>query len=129
MGFNASTRRLTGTPSSAGTYSMTYTARDADGHTASLNFVVTVNRESVTTGATDEYTPLDAWSVSSGTIRLGFAISGCLAVNNITLNGVTYTVHSSKWERRNDESSPWSDIPGSDYEGGFCSRTITGDGQ
>ena len=42
LSFNASTRRLTGTPSSADTYIMTYTGRDADGDIATLNFTLTV---------------------------------------------------------------------------------------
>ena len=40
--FNASTRRLTGTPSNAGTYNMTYTVTDADGDTGALRFTLTV---------------------------------------------------------------------------------------
>ena len=42
LSFNATTRRLTGTPSSAGTYSMTYRVRDADGDTDTLSFTVVV---------------------------------------------------------------------------------------
>ena len=128
--FNAAARRLTGTPTTPGTYNMTYTVTDADGDSARLSFVVEVNPASTATGTADAYQPLEGWTVSSGIIRLGFfSISGCLAVNNITLNGVSYTVHSSKWQRRDDESSPWNDIPGSDYEGGFCSRTLSAAGQ
>ena len=40
--FDTSTRRLTGTPTSAGTYNMTYTVTDEDGDTDSLNFSITV---------------------------------------------------------------------------------------
>ena len=43
LSFNATTRRLTGTPSTAGTYSMTYRVRDSDGDTDSLTFALTVN--------------------------------------------------------------------------------------
>ncbi len=44
LSFNAtaSVRRLTGTPTAAGTYDMTYTARDVDGDTGSLTFAITV---------------------------------------------------------------------------------------
>ena len=38
----ATVRRLSGTPSAAGTYNMTYRARDVDGDTDSLSFTVTV---------------------------------------------------------------------------------------
>ena len=42
LSFNAATRRLTGTPTVAGTYSMTYTVTDADGDTDSLSFTIAV---------------------------------------------------------------------------------------
>ena len=38
----ASVRRLSGTPTTAGTYDMTYRARDVDGDTDSLSFTITV---------------------------------------------------------------------------------------
>ena len=37
LDFNASTRSLTGTPTTAGTYTMIYTVTDADGDTAELS--------------------------------------------------------------------------------------------
>lgn len=42
LSFNASMRRLTGTPTTAGTYAMTYTVTDADGDRDTLNFRITV---------------------------------------------------------------------------------------
>ena len=47
--FNAGTRQLTGTPTAAGTYNMTYTVTDTDGDPATLNFVVTVTAVQMTT--------------------------------------------------------------------------------
>ena len=41
--FDAAARLLTGTPTSAGTYSMTYTVTDEDGDTDMRNFTITVN--------------------------------------------------------------------------------------
>ena len=49
LSFNAATRVLSGTPTAAGTYNMTYTARDADGDLATLTFVVTVATTQMTT--------------------------------------------------------------------------------
>jgi len=49
--FNTTTRRLTGTPTTAGTYAMTYTARDVDGDTATLNFTITVLEDTSTGGS------------------------------------------------------------------------------
>ena len=43
LSFNATTRQLTGTPSTAASYNMTYTATDADGDTDSLSFSITVD--------------------------------------------------------------------------------------
>ena len=40
--FNPTTRRLSGTPSSAGTFAMTYTVTDADADTDTLNFIIKV---------------------------------------------------------------------------------------
>ena len=49
LSFNAATRVLSGTPTAAGTYNMTYTALDADGDLATLTFVVTVATTQMTT--------------------------------------------------------------------------------
>jgi len=43
LSFNATARQLTGTPSTAASYNMTYTATDADGDTDSLSFSITVD--------------------------------------------------------------------------------------
>ena len=42
LSFNATTRQLTGTPSTAASYDMTYTATDEDGDTATLDFSIAV---------------------------------------------------------------------------------------
>ena len=46
LAFDAATRRLTGVPSSAGTYDMIYTATAADGESAELEFAITVEQPS-----------------------------------------------------------------------------------
>ncbi len=43
--FTPATRRLSGTPTQAGAYAMTYTATDTDGDTDSLGFTITVNAD------------------------------------------------------------------------------------
>ena len=43
LSFNPATRQLTGTPSTAGDYSMTYTVTDEDGDTDTLAFAITVS--------------------------------------------------------------------------------------
>ena len=42
LSFNATTRQLTGTPTTVGTYAMTYTVMDDDGDVDSLSFTITV---------------------------------------------------------------------------------------
>ena len=44
LSFNPATRQLTGTPTTAGTYNMTYTVRDADGDTSTLTFTVAITQ-------------------------------------------------------------------------------------
>ena len=48
--FNAATRQLTGTPTAAAVYNMTYTATDEDGDTDSLSFTISVEAEDSSTG-------------------------------------------------------------------------------
>ncbi len=74
-----------------------------------------------TAPAADEYTPLANWTVSSGRVQFFFASSGqCVNFSNTTLNGVTYTIHSSKWQRRADASSAWTEIPNTSRNGSVC---------
>ena len=49
--FSAAARQLTGTPSTAGTYAMTYTVTDEDGDTDTLSFTITVSADTTETGS------------------------------------------------------------------------------
>ena len=49
LSFSAATRVLSGTPTAAGTHTMTYAVQDADGDPATLTFVVTVATAQMTT--------------------------------------------------------------------------------
>ena len=121
--FSASTRRLTGTPMTPGTYNMTYAVTDADGDTASLNFVVTVNSASPPTETTTEYMPAPFWRVRVGGITLGqFSAGGCIVLG-------TDVIASSKWQRRDSPDSPWVDVPGTEETGRVCPYSPTEPGQ
>ena len=76
--------------------------------------------------------PLDDWTVSSGQVRFGFFSGGagrCVHVSDTTINGVTYTIHSSKWQKRANSTSAWMDIPGTAANGSVCSYSPTDPGQ
>ena len=85
--FSSATRRLTGTPTAAGTYTMTYTARDADGDIATLRFTITV--------ATTQMTTVDlvvaSASVSSDTPMPGQSFELRAAVRNAGTGASTAT--------------------------------------
>ncbi|MDE0006576.1 MAG: putative Ig domain-containing protein [Rhodospirillaceae bacterium] len=126
LSFNATTRRLTGTPSTAGAYDMTYRVRDTDGDTDSLTFTITVTDPT----QPDDYTPLAGLRVSAGRVQYGFfSAGGCIRLNNTTINGVTYTAHSSKWQRRDSANSAWEDVPGTEQQGGLCAHNPTAAGE
>ena len=123
LSFSASTRRLTGTPTSAGTYNMTYTVTDADGDAARLSFVVVVDRASATTETTGEYMSAPFWRVRPGWIDLGqFHAGGCIVLG-------TGTIASSQWQRRDNPDSPWVDVPGTELTGRVCPLSPTEPGQ
>ena len=126
LSFNATTRRLTGTPTAAGAYDMTYRVRDTDGDTDSLTFTITVTNPA----QVDDYTPLEGLRVSAGRLQYGFfSAGGCIPLSNTTINGVTYTVHGSKWQRRDSANSAWEDVPGTEQQGRLCAYNPTSAGE
>ena len=72
--------------------------------------------------AQEEPTRLDELVVSVGQVRFFFFSAGrCIQISNTTINGVTYTIHSSYWQRRSGAGSPWEQIPGTQETGQVCS--------
>ena len=112
LSFNASTRQLTGTPSTAGTYAMTYTVTDEDDDTDTLSFTITVNTGTTETGSLGEcYVSLsvsigqsctypgttDAFSVNErgrGSF-LTFLAGIRIRIDNATINGRVYDLLAS----------------------------------
>ena len=75
-----------------------------------------------------EYTPLEGLRVSDGQIQYSFfQAGGCINLSNTTLNGVVYTIHTSKWQRR--AGSTWEDVPGTEHTGGVCAYSTTNPGE
>ena len=110
--FNAATPQLTGTPSTAGAYAMTYTVTDEDGDTDTLSFAITVNTDRTETGSLGEcYVSLsvsigqsctypgttDAFSVNDrgrGSF-LTFLAGIRIRITNQTINGRVYDFEAS----------------------------------
>ena len=70
----------------------------------------------------DAYVRLDDLTVSPGRVQfLSFPAGRCIAIGNATINGVTYAIRNSKWQRRADSNSAWADVPDTEEEGRVCS--------
>ena len=79
---------------------------------------------------TDPYEPLDTFEVSPGRVQFSFFSAGrCISISNTTINGVTYTVESSKWQRRPNANSVWADIAGTEENGQMCSLNPSDPGE
>ena len=134
---SAESIRLTA-PSSAGTYyygaCVDAVANESDtANNCSSSVAVTVADSG---GGTEpppsggNYTPLDDWTVSDGRVQFLFFSAGrCVQLGNTTINGVTYTIHSSKWQKRANSTSAWVDISGTAANGAVCSYSPTDPGQ
>ena len=85
--FNATARQLTGTPTTVGSYGMTYTVRDAEGDIATLNFVVTV----VTTQMATVDLVVTSVSASDGTLESGQSFDLRATVRNAGTGASTAT--------------------------------------
>ena len=74
-----------------------------------------------------EYTPLPGLRVSDGRIQYGFfSAGGCINLSNTNINGVLYTTHTSKWQRR--DGATWVDVPGTERDG-VCAYSTTTPGE
>ena len=74
-----------------------------------------------------DYTPLEGLMVSDGRVQFLFVSAGqCIVLSNSSINGVVYTTHESRWQRR--AGSTWVDIPGTEREG-LCSYSPTSPGE
>ena len=110
LAFNAGTRRLTGTPTAAGTHAMTYTVTDSDGDSDTLGFTIAVAAMGTETpgdcrvgllvspGGSCTYPGTsDAFSVDQDGRARFLVISSALAinVNNVTFMGRFYDFRAS----------------------------------
>ena len=76
------------------------------------------------------YPGLEYWTIALGQVIFGnVTYSDCLALSNSSVQGSTHTVHKSKWQTRNDDGEPWSDIPNTSQIGRICPYSPTQSGQ
>ena len=83
------------------------------------------------------YTVLDGLTVSEDRIvfRIGglfqsAGIGSCIqGSGTISINGVSYQMHSSKWIRRDNSTSPWVDVPTTARDQELCGYSPTSAGE
>lgn len=114
---------LTITPVSQGNATVTVKATDSSGLSATQSIQVSV--EAAGPPLTGPYVPLEWVRVSPGRIELrpvSFIPITCLELS-ATINDVTYRIHFSHWQRRDNSNSSWTDIPGTRKVGKMCGYT------
>ncbi len=80
--------------------------------------------------AEDGYVRLGILKVAAGRIDFGpLSSATCIAVQNLSVNGVLYDVDTSKWQTRADANAPWADIAGTGETGEMCAYTPTSSGE
>ena len=72
--------------------------------------------------AQDEPMHLEALVVADGSINFGvFTLTDCFPVPpGLMFEGMTFTVHTSHWQRRAAADAPWEDIAGTEKTGQIC---------
>ena len=81
-------------------------------------------------GTDGGYFRLAALSVSAGRVGLGPVSSGsCIAVVDLSVEGVVYDVQTSKWQSRADAQAAWADIEGTEATAEICPYTPTATGR
>ena len=85
--------------------------------------------ERVGVGA-DPFVRLEGLSVSPGQVRFGPVSSGgCIAVENVSVDGTHFAVLHSKWQTRTGPDAQWNDIEGTETTGQLCAHTPSAPGE
>ena len=85
--------------------------------------------ERVGVGA-DEFVRLEGLSVSPGQVGFGPVSSGgCIAVENVSVDGTHFAVLHSKWQTRAGPNAEWNDIEGTETTGQLCAYTPSAPGE
>ena len=75
----------------------------------------------------DEYPPAGTITLLKDGIKIGFGAHGGFSVLNVTNRSTASTdsVRNSKWQRRDDATSPWVDVPDSEKATGLYGYMVT----
>ena len=117
---------------SATTGTASYSCNDGETGTASWRLIDipgqgTGGTPGTTTPVT--YERLDLIQVSAGRVQFSFfSAGGCITLGNTTINGVSYSIVSSKWQTRAGSGSAWSDVPDTARTGQLCSLNPSASG-
>lgn len=110
-----------------------YSCNDGETGTSSWQLVDIPEETSEETTGTDSsvtYERLTLLQVSPGRVQFSFfSAGGCITLGNTTINGVTYSIVSSKWQTRTDSGSAWSDVADTARTGRLCSLNPTASGE
>lgn len=101
-----------------GTATIRVTATDPGGLMAEQTFRVTVAGD---TGG--DYKTISGLTITqAGALKWGnFTNSGCFGTSRVTINGVSYEVHWTEWQRRdNVAGSAWAQVSGTRKNGQLC---------
>ena len=78
----------------------------------------------------DGYVRLYMLQVSAGKVVFGpLSSRGCIALDGTAIDGVVYTVESSKWQQRTDEDAEWADIADTQTTSQLCAHLPADPGQ
>ena len=90
--------------------------------------LIGIGAQGISYGQTaDEYTPAATIELLKDGIKIGFGTHGRFSVFNVTNRSTASTdsVRNSKWQRRDDATSPWVDVPDSEKTTGLYGYVVT----
>ena len=90
--------------------------------------LIGIGTQGISYGQTaDEYPPAVTIELLKDGIKIGFGTHGRFSVFNVTNRSTASTdsVRDSKWQRRDDSTSPWVDVPDSEKATGLYGYVVT----